>query len=307
MLQGDDSVIRLGITGPVDRARVSELVKLPIDSLWMGGHVASPNGSPEAMMGLARLVEMTDTVMVGSAIVLLPLYPPAIVAKQIADLDRASAGRILFGIGVGGEYEMEFSACQVPVNQRGARTNEALPLIRRLWTEDVVTHDGKYYPLRNVRMFPKPVQPGGPPIIVSGRQPAAMRRAARLGDGWMPYLYSAERYAASVATVRDEAAAIGRDLTGFHWTAYLFTALDDDVEAALEKAAGFLGGTYSQDFRAMVDRVAVAGDIPRVTRRLQAFVDAGARHLILNICDRDRPVETTRRLLEEVIPRLRIP
>ena len=154
------------------------------------------------MVSLARLSAVTERVQIGTSILLLPLYPPAIVAKQIADMDRATNGRIILGIGVGGEYPQEFRACGVPVKERGRRTDEIIPLLRRLWTAEDVTHDGPYYPMEDVKIHPAPAQHGGPPIVVAGRQEAAMRRAARLGDGWFPYLYSARRYAASVATVR---------------------------------------------------------------------------------------------------------
>src|SRR5207237_6249527 len=101
------------------------------------------------------------------------------------------------------------------INDRGRRTNEIIPLIRPLWTADEVTHDGRYYAMEDVRIHPAPVQPGGPPIVVAGRSAAAMRRAATLGDGWFPYLYSPRRYAASVETVRAVAADHGRSLAAF--------------------------------------------------------------------------------------------
>src|SRR5689334_11528585 len=172
-----------------------------LDSLWVGGHVASRNPSPEAMVQLARLAALTERVTVGTAILLLPLYPPALVAKQVADLDRVTGGRVVLGIGVGGEYPAEFRACGVPIAERGRRTDEAIPLLRRLWTAEEVSHPGPFHPMEDVRIQPAPVQPGGPPIVVAGRQPVAMRRAATLGDGWMPYLYSARRFGESVRTV----------------------------------------------------------------------------------------------------------
>src|SRR5690606_170936 len=111
---------------------------------------------------------------------------PAIVAKQVADLDRATGGRVVLGVGVGGEYPAEFRACQVPVSERGRRADEAIRVIRRLWTAETITHGGPFYPMEEVRVHPAPLQPGGPPIVVAGRKEPAMVRAARLGDGWMP-------------------------------------------------------------------------------------------------------------------------
>jgi alkanesulfonate monooxygenase SsuD/methylene tetrahydromethanopterin reductase-like flavin-dependent oxidoreductase (luciferase family) len=131
-----------------------------------------------------------------------------------------------------------------------------------------------------------------------------MRRAAARGDGWMPYLYSPERYARSVATVREHAETIGRDLSSFTWYAYVFVSLDDDRTRARRTAAEFLGGTYSQDFDAMIDRVACAGDVDQVVDRLTAFVDAGVDHFVLAPCGHDRHT-TSLRLLDEVLPVVR--
>src|SRR5438034_5691046 len=123
--------LRFGFVAPGDRRDLEALEALAIDSLWVGGHVASRNPSPEVMNQLAWVAARTERVKVGTSVLLLPLYPPAIIAKQVADLDRASGGRVLLGIGVGGEYPQEFRACGVPLNERGPRTNEAIPLLRR--------------------------------------------------------------------------------------------------------------------------------------------------------------------------------
>jgi len=293
--------------GVHDMGQVAELEELPIDSLWVGGHVASPNAAPEAMVQLARLSSVAQRVTIGTAILLLPLYPPAIVAKQIADLDRATAGRVILGVGVGGEYPAEFRACEVPVSERGPRTDEAIGLLRRLWTAEEITHEGRFYRLDGVRIHPPPTRPGGPPIIVAGRQPAAMRRAATLGDGWMPYLYSPRRYAESVATVRQAAADIGRDLAEFTWMVYVFVSVRDEESEALEQAARFLGGTYRQDFGAFIERVAAAGTPAQVARRLQEFVDAGARHIIIVPCATEDRAAMTNRILGEIVPLLELP
>jgi len=290
-----------------DMGQVGELEELPIDSLWVGGHVASPNPAPEAMVQLARLSALAHRVTIGTAILLLPLYPPAIVAKQIADLDRATGGRVVLGVGVGGEYPAEFRACEVPLSERGPRTDEAIGLLRRLWSAEEITHEGRFYRLDAVRIHPPPTRPGGPPIVVAGRQPAAMRRAATHGDGWMPYLYSPRRYAESVTTIRHAADEIGRDLTGFEWMAFVFVSVRDNASEALEQAARFLGGTYRQDFNAFIERVAAAGTPTQVATRLQEFIDAGARHLIIVPCATQDRQAMTNRILGEIVPLLTLP
>jgi probable F420-dependent oxidoreductase len=296
--------LKLGFMAGGDADAVSELEEMPIDSLWVGGHVASRNPTPEAMVCLTRLASLTHRVRVGTAVLLLPLYPPAIIAKQLADLDRATGGRLTIGIGVGGEYPQEFRACQVDPAERGRRTDEAIPLMRRLWTAEEITHEGEFYSMADVRIHPAPTQPGGPPLIIAGRQKVAMRRAVRLGDGWLPYLYSARRYAKSVETIRELAREEERDLAGFEWMAFLFVNVGRTHEEAVAQATGFLGGNYQQDFSAILPNVAVVGTAEEVTEQMQAYVDAGARHLIITTAGHPQPREMQGRVVEEVFPRL---
>lgn len=297
--------LRIGfMAGGSTRAAVQALEAEPIDSLWVGGHLASPNPGPEALGSLARLGALAERVRVGTSILLLPLYPPAIVAKVVADIDIATSGRVIFGIGVGGEYPQEFHAVGVPVTERGKRADEAIALLRALWSGGPVTHEGRFFSMADVRLHPPPVQPGGPPIVVAGRQPAAMRRAALLGDGWMPYLYSPRRYAASVETITTLATEAGRSLDGFEWFAFVFVNANPDGEVARSEAAAFLGGTYHQDFDAMLGSVAAVGTPEEVTERLQAYVDAGARHLIFTPATRSDAAGIRRRLIDDIVPRL---
>jgi probable F420-dependent oxidoreductase len=289
-----------------DLNRVAELEQLPIDSLWTGGHVASPNPSPEALMSLARLSAVTRRVKIGTAILLLPLYQPAIVAKQVADLDRETGGRLILGVGVGGEYAQEFRACGVPMEERGRRVDEAIPLLRRLWTAREITHVGRYYAMNEVKIHPPPAQPGGPPIVLAGRKEAAMRRAALIGDGWMPYLYSPGRYAASVTRIHEFAEAANRDLDEFEWYAFVFVNIGANGQRARQELAATLGGLYNQDFREMLDHVAAAGTPEQVLNKVQDFVDAGARHLIfVPPVGAGDPSAVVDLLLTEVVPHLR--
>jgi probable F420-dependent oxidoreductase len=292
----------VGVVAGTSREALRRLEAAGATSMWVGGHIASPNPSPEAIVWLARLIEQTP-LPVGTGVVLLPLYQPAVVAKQLADLDRASGGRITVGVGVGGEYESDFRAAGVPVHERGSRTDEAIGLLRRFWSGEPVDHQGRHFTYDDVRIHPAPRQPGGPPILIAGRKPPAMRRAARLGDGWMPYLYSPRAFEESVGVIQREADAHGRALEGFRWIAYVPVAVDDDAQAARRAAATFLGGVYRQDFDPIVDRVTASGDPDDVVRRLQEFLDAGADELIILPCGDDRTA-VAERVLTELVPRL---
>jgi probable F420-dependent oxidoreductase len=297
-------MVPYGLVTDGSAEQVAAFESLPIDSLWVGGHVASPGPTPEAMVLLARLSALARRVRIGTSILLLPLYPPAIVAKQIADIDRACGGRVTLGVGVGGEYPAEFRACGVPLSERGSRADETIGLLRQLWTAEPTSHHGRHFHFDDVRIHPAPAQSGGPPIIVAGRQPAAMRRAALLGDGWMPYLYSPERYKRSVTEIRAVADAAGRDLTDFEWTAFVFVNVDSDGAKARTATAEFLGGNYRQRFDEMVDRVAIAGSVTQVTDRLGQFRAAGAEHFIVAIASHHQQIAMAELLAAEVFPKL---
>lgn len=293
-------MVQLGLVAPADGAQVAEFESLPIDSLWVGGHLASPNPSPEPVVWLARLAEQAQRVHVGTATLVLPWYQPAVAAKQLADIDRASKGKLLVGVGAGGEYPADFAAAGVPHEQRWGRLDESIGLLRSFWSGEPVHHRGRYFHYDGLRIHPAPVQTAGPPIIVTGRKPGAIRRAARLGDGWMPYLYSADQYARSVAAIKVEADQQGRNLETFRWMAYVMVAVAADTSSAKEAATNFLGTTYRQDFSQFIDRVTVTGTTDEVVQGLGEFVRAGARHLVLLPCSDPRSGRTVPWLAELV-------
>jgi alkanesulfonate monooxygenase SsuD/methylene tetrahydromethanopterin reductase-like flavin-dependent oxidoreductase (luciferase family) len=227
------------------------------------------------------------------------------VAKQVADLDVTSGGRLALGVGIGGEYPQEFRATGVPIGERGKRLDEAIPLLRRLWSAEEITHQGDFYPMEEVRIHPAPRQGTALPVLVAGRKEAAMRRAARLGDGWMPYLYSPRRYRASVETVRAHAAEAGRDLAHFSWSQFTAFNVQRDSAVARADAATFLGGTYDQSFEEMITRVAAVGTAPEVAQRLSEYIDAGVRHFVFMAATTGDMLDQARTLLADVLPALR--
>jgi len=295
---------------PELRSAVPVLESLGADSLWAPGHLSIGRDVPEAMTGLATLAAVSERATVGTAVLLAPLYHPVIVAKQAAELDVLTGGRVAIGVGVGGEYPAEFRGCQVDPADRGPRTDEAIGVMRSLWTGAPVDNPGTFWPFKGLSIAPPPVQAGGPPIIVAGRKRPAMRRAALLGDGWMPFLYSPSRYAESVRAIRAMAAGRGRDLTAFQWMAFVYVRVDDDRDEARRTAAAFIGAGQQGDgsrFAPIIDHVAVAGTTDDVRARLQAFLDAGARHLIIVPCETRDFTGAARRIALEITPGLEVP
>lgn len=287
-----------------DAPRIEEM---GYDSAWTSEHIFFYFPTFDALTTLAAAAAQTSRIRLGTAVLLLPLRPAALAAKEITSVDVISGGRLTLGIGVGGEYPKEFTAVGVPVKQRGARTDEAIQLLRRLWLEDNVTFDGRFTKLDGVTLQPKPAQRGGPPLWIAGRSQAALRRAGRLGDGYLPYLFSPERYRDSLTEVRKVAEETGRDPDAIDAGLYQFICLADSYEEAKRIAAADLSRRYNQPFEKIVDRYVVMGTAEDCARRLADFAEAGARHFLLvpitpGFADFMPDVE---RYAAEIIPRLR--
>lgn len=273
---------------------------------YMRGNPPAPSHAALPVLGVAA--GATERIRVLSSVLLAPFYHPTVLAKLAGSLDIASGGRLTLGVGVGGEFPVEFEAAGLDVKQRGRRTDECLELIRRLWTEDNVTYEGRHFQLSNVTLNPRSAQTPHPSIWVAGRRDAAMRRAARYGDGWLPYFYSPERYRDSVDKIERFAGEVGRDLSGFQWALFPYVAIYPTVEEAAKVAAEALGGQYlyQGDFIDIVRRYCILGPVDRCVDRLREYVDAGARYLMFSLTcrpeDRARHVET---IIKEIAPGLR--
>jgi probable F420-dependent oxidoreductase len=267
---------------PADRDDVGRLEDWGYDSVWTSEHILFHGPTLEGLTVLAYYAARTTRLRVGTAVYLLALRHPTVVAKTVSTLDILSGGRVSLGVGVGGEFPKEFEATGVPVRQRGSRTDEALEVMRALWTGSHVTHAGRHFAFTDVTMLPRPVQRPGPPIVIAGRSEAAQRRAGRLGDGYMPYLFSPDRYARAAGVVRAAAEEEGRDLdAGFTWSLYLFVALAGTVEEARRLAAEQLQLRYQQPFAHLVDAYCALGRPEDAAQKVAQFVEVGVDEVIL--------------------------
>ena len=257
------------------------LESLGFDYLAASEHVAFNTPTGNSFVSLSVAAGATEHIGLLSAVTVLPLYPPVIAAKLGAALDVASGGRFTMGVGVGGEYPPEFEACGVPVTQRGRRCDEALELIKRCWTEDAVDFTGEFTTTTGITIRPRPAQYPHPPIWISGRKSAAMRRAARFGDGWMPYLVSPEMLHDSIHEVRRMAESFDRDPSTITPAIFLMSCCHEDAEVARELAAKQLETQYLQDFRPFLDTYAMVGTPDDCQARVKEYIDAGVETVIL--------------------------
>ena len=285
-----------------DAAR--RLEALGFDYGAVGEHVFFASEATNAFVTLAVAAGATTTLRLVSTITLLPLYPAALAAKMAAELQRLSGGRFELGIGMGGEFPDEFAACGVPVGERTARTEEGLTVIARLMREDAVTLDGRFTSLRGVTLNPRPDTP--PPVWLGGRREKAMRRAARLADVWMPYLYTPEQFAHSMEVIGAETEAAGRGPDAVDGALFAWTLLGHDRESALEQAATLLSATYGSDMRAAAARYVLAGSVDDCAQRLAAYAAAGVRRVIFSplAAGPDDRAAMTERIGSELLPQL---
>ena len=287
------------------RATVEVAERLGFDSLWVGDHIAFPMPILDPLLQLAQAAAFSERLWFGTSVYLLPLRHPTPVAKQVVTLDHLSEGRFVFGVGVGGEFPAEYAACGVPVRERGARLEEGIRLLKHFFQGQETATPGPLFPIPAVRMQPRPVQAGGPPIWCGGRSEPALRRAGRLADGWISYVVTPEAYARGLETIAAGAEAVDRDLGSFGTGHLLFTRIDNDHERALDIASDHLSRRYAMDFRRAAKRYAALGRPEDVAERIAEFWSAGLRHVVLDLVGPlDERNEQLERFSAEVKPLL---
>ena len=236
----------------------------PLGHLWVSDHLLWWRPMYEALTLLAAIGARTSRVRIGTGVLLLALRPPVLAAKALASIDRLSGGRLTVGVGVGGEYAPEWEAAGVDRRGRGRRTEEMIRTLRRLWDGDPVD------------LQPKPVHP--PPVWIGGRSEVALRRAGRLGDGWMGLFTTPDRYAVQLATVREAAERAGRDPAAIVPSLYLWTCIRDSAAEARAAAESLLPSFYRVPFEKL-ERYVVMGTPERCAEAFSAFAAAGVRHV----------------------------
>jgi len=280
--------------------------ELGYDSLWTGDHVSFHHAIYESLTLLATYVGHTTRIKLGSAVYLLALRHPTIAAKITATLDALSGGRLIFGVGVGGENPKEFEACGVPHAERGARVTEGIEVVRALWRDTPASFKGRFTQFEGVSIDPKPVQRPSPPIWVGGRSDAALRRAGRQGDGWVAYVVQPERYAQSLQKIRTAAAEAGRTLDDFAAGHLTFITIGRDYESAEKVWAERLSKRYAQDFGPLARKYGIIGTAAQCVEQLERFAEAGCGYFIMNpICALEAERDQLEAIAADIFPRLR--
>ncbi len=279
---------------------------LGYDYLLTGEHVMFYTPVANTLISLAAAAGATERIKLMSGIVLVPLYPAALLAKQVSMLDVVSNGRFNLGIGVGGEFPKEFEAVGVPVKERGARTDEALQVLDKLLTEKDVHFDGRFTKLDGVSLSPRGIQKPRLPFWVAGRKDVAMRRAARYAEGWLPYMYTPEMLDESMTKIAAFTEEAGRPAGTVQGGLFIFTCVHEDRDTALNMANERLSKQYNMDFTKIVEKYTLAGSPDDIVARMREYIDAGARTIMFSQgCPAEYASQNTKLIAEAVLPAFR--
>lgn len=272
-------------TAPIEPDVVAGVARraeeLGFRDVWVTENTLDPHFSFDPLIALSYAAAVTTTIRLAVAVVVLPMHHPVHVAHQVASLDRLSRGRALLAVGLGRpEHYAEF---EVPTARRVTRLVEGVRALRTLWSAPVATMHGEFYRLSDAHLGARPLQ-DPMPLWMGGEHPDALRRAARLADGWIGGGggRGGDRagFARQVADLRQAVAATGRDPAAYPVAKRVFVAIDPDRRAARRMLVEWFGSVYGDPAKA--DTHGVHGTVEDVREQLAGFAEAGADHLLIN-------------------------
>ena len=274
--------------------------KYGYDSIWLSDRIVSDRFSLEPIVALSMVAAYSDRMKFGTSVLALPLRNPVVLAKQVATLDYLSQGRFFPAVGLGQEEPEEYEACGVPKGDRARRTDEAIVLMRRLWQEDKVTHEGDFFTCHDVSITPKPIFQPSPPVWIGGRSPAAARRVGRVGDGWLVSSATPSEVGEGRDIVFDTAAQCRREIEEDHVGVLLGYYISEDYEQAATKAHQFV--TRHRPDAHFTEFTAV-GTTEQVGELIQQYIDAGAsKFAVRPLCAGEESMEQLEIMGQEVLP-----
>jgi probable F420-dependent oxidoreductase len=266
--------VGLGVAGLRDDTRFADFVDAleghGFDSLWLSERVGGD--APDPVIGLAVAAGRTTRLKLGTSVQVLPGRNPALLAKEWASLDRLSGARALPAFGLGNPLAAEHQAFGVSREDRAPIFDEALPLIRRLWSEDDVDHEGEHFSYRGLTVRPKPLQEHLD-VWLGGRARSELRRCGRLGDGWLASFLTADECAERRPVIEKAAAEAGRVIDEEHYGAMVLHARDAVPDALRERLAAVRPEARADEL------VAVGPDHLRA--RLGEYIGVGFSKLVV--------------------------
>ena len=246
-----------------------------LDSIWLNDRIRNPAPALEPITALAMIAGRTQRIKFGMSVAVLPVRDPLIVAKELATIDFLSNGRMLPAFGLGVAQEAEWLAVGRTSQRRGAMTDEAVPLMRRLWSEDAVSHAGEFYNTHELTIQPKPCQQPLP-VWFGGHSQAAYKRVARLGDGFLGSYQPPSEAGKAVCAIRSAADGYGREVPEDHYgTIVPFHFGDGDISAEIQTLMRRI------DPNTPFESYAAWREPDAILRRIDEFVEVGVSKFVL--------------------------
>ena len=249
---------------------IDELERLGFDSLWLSERVTG--AAPDPLVGLAFAAGRTTRLKLGTSVLVLPGRNPVVLAKELASLDLLSGGRLLPAFGLGVADPSEQQAFGVARTERAAWFDEAIGLIRRLWSGEPVDHDGARFHVQGLRVLPRPAQ-SPPDVWLGGIAPSELRRVGRLADGWLPSFVTPDEAAAGRTRITEVAAEAGRAIDDEHYGALVPYSLGDMPERFMTALSARRPGVDPAEL--------VPVGVPGVRVVLERFVERGFTKFVL--------------------------
>ncbi len=253
---------------------VRSVEDLGFDAGWVGDHLVFHPPVIEATTALAAAASVTSHLKLGFAVLLGAMREPVWLAKALTSIDQLAAGRLIVGLGAGGEHPPEWTAAGAEIASRGPRLDELLGVLPDLLTGHSVSHHGPHLSVESPPLRPAMATP--PPIVIGGRSDAALRRAARFGDGWLGVWLSPEGFGRSVGRMAELAEQAGRPCP--EPMLLTFVAIGDDLAACEREAAQLYRAQYDLGYE-QVKRWTLTGSIGHVAERLADYRSAGAQSI----------------------------
>jgi probable F420-dependent oxidoreductase len=256
--------------------------EMGVHSMWIIDRIAYDNLDPLTV--LAAAAGVTQKIRLGTSVLLPHLRHPTLLAKTVATLDYISAGRLTLGIGFGSR-ENDFAAVEVPFEGRGSRAVEAVQLMKRLWTEDNVTHTGRFFNIHNITIGPRPIQKSIP-IWTGGSAEVALKRAGTWADGFICGSSAILDFSSVWDKVANYATAAGRNPNGIEKACLTFIAINDNKAKAVDALAAYVTRYYGR-LRGDIENTLLAGSGAACAQRMNAFFSRGLDTLIIGVADPD--------------------
>ena len=271
-----------------------------VDSIWQTDRLISKEPNLETLSTMAAIAGATDSMRFGMNVASIALRDPLLTAKQCATIDFLSGGRLLPAFGIGSALSRDYTATGTPTQGRGKKADEALTLLRRLWTEEEVSFEGTFFNYDRASISPKPAN-AKMPLWIGGSSAKAIERTARLGTGWLAGIDTPSQTQKVIAGIRAALPQYQRSIDEDHYGATFSFRFGSADEPIAQQAMKGISARLSQD---PTDYLAI-GSADVVANRVQAFIEAGcSKFVLIPIAQGTKDLMAqTQRLVEEVIPR----